>query len=364
MTAVVARAIVPLFALALAVPAVVGLLFPADRMLTAENRMAAPAPDLPATLAEAAALPRELESHIADTFGLRAAMIEAWQALRRQVNGAGQSHRVLAGRDGWLFITDLNVVDRSAGRAVSEEAARRVAEAAIEAHALAEAVGARFAALPAPNKHVVHPDKLPPYARGEPGATTELDLTLRLAREAGVPMLDPRAALRAEAAEGRPVYLRGDTHWNAYGAGLAFDMVMEAWGLEALSIRPRERLRGFHERLHDGDLVGMAGLRGSFLDDLPEMDWSGLGERPEGETTEFADRPSQPSYAIDYGREGPVILVIGDSYTRTIFQPFWRHFAGRVHWTHHDQGGYDRSVFERVRPDYVLFSFAERTPFP
>lgn len=352
-----------IFLMTLLIPGLIGIVQSDTEILEDENRTAAPWPNFPRTLPDIRDYPRALDDYLSDHFGLRRQMIEKWRAARAAVDGISGSSRVLAGDAGWLFFNEEQVVERSAGRLVIDGNAERILAVAQDAQQLARQQGATFAVLPAPNKHTIYAQFLPPFARGTETAQTELDMFLHLAGEAGLPVTDTREILRAAAQPSQPVYFLGDTHWNQLGAALAFDEVMSLWGLEPQRIDALARLTAVEKEQRDGDLVRFADLDGAFLDLVPTLDLDALGPRPAGKLTNLADRDSQPSYVIDYERDGPVVLVIGDSFTRNLFRPFWRHFAGKVYWTHHATGQYDRSIFERAQPDYVLFQFVERAQF-
>lgn len=351
------RQTLALFLLVLFTPLVVSLFWSAGDVLPNENRTAAEPPELPGSLADVRALPGALEAYFSDHFGLREEMIRGWRKLHRNLDG-NQSYRVLLGSDSWLFLTDGGVVEQNAGRRFNSASVGALLATIADLDVRTAARGIPFAAMIAPNKHAIYDEMLPAFARNT-GIRTEFDALVESARTAGLLLIDPRYALR-EAAASRPVYWRGGTHWTPYGAALAFDAVVSAWGREDARLDVATRFTGTVSEIKDEDLVRFAGLSGRLSEDVPQIDL--FSDRPERAQTirDLDDRRQLPSYEMLIAGGGPTVLVIGDSFTYDIFRPFWNRFAGRIFWTHHNNGTFDREVIDRVDPDYVLFATAER----
>jgi len=66
---------------------------------------------------------------------------------------------------------------------------------------------------------------------------------------------------------------------------------------------------------------------------------------------------------IETGRDGPTVLVIGDSFTRGFWQDYFGLHAGKYIWMHHELCGFAVSVVERYAPDVVILAPAERQMF-
>jgi len=54
---------------------------------------------------------------------------------------------------------------------------------------------------------------------------------------------------------------------------------------------------------------------------------------------------------VETGRNGPTVLVIGDSFTRGFWQDYFALHAGKYIWMHHELCGFAVSVVERYAPD-------------
>ena len=79
----------------------------------------------------------------------------------------------------------------------------------------------------APNKATIYPDKLPNQIQ-KFSPQSELDQLVNYMQQNGPPVLvDLRPALR-EARQKQDVYYKTDTHWNSYGAFVAYTEIMKA----------------------------------------------------------------------------------------------------------------------------------------
>jgi hypothetical protein len=66
---------------------------------------------------------------------------------------------------------------------------------------------------------------------------------------------------------------------------------------------------------------------------------------------------------VETGRNGPTVLVIGDSFTRGFWQDYFGLHAGKYIWMHHELCGFAASVVERYAPDIVILAPVERQMF-
>jgi hypothetical protein len=89
-----------------------------------------------------------------------------------------------------------------------------------------------FAGVVVPDKQAFYPEYVPGWVRRAPGLSPLDQLLAAQKTKPGEAILDLRPALLAGKAE-RPVYWRGDTHWNSYGAYLAYAEIMAALRAQA-----------------------------------------------------------------------------------------------------------------------------------
>lgn len=188
---------------------------------------------------------------------------------------------VMAGAQGFLFLTGEGVVEIAQGSApLSRAESAGWQDQFAAAQAAAEARNLPYLLVIGPNKHSVYPDLLPNWLVTSPGPT-RTDAILALARaELSLPPTDLRdvfAALRASA-PGQLFYHPSDTHWNELGAALALQHALSEAGIE--TTLPPDLSRAMDQ---GGDLARMIGQQTRIQAEVPVYPRGGWScTRPDG----------------------------------------------------------------------------------
>lgn len=334
-----------------------------------ENRTLASAPTWPETPGEWRALPKALDAYFTDHFAFRETLIANAAALERAIGGRLTAARAegapkeamapaVMGRNGQMFLTEGLL--QSNGHDYDPDRAADYAGFVCEMHDRLAPTGVQVAAAIAPSPGEILPELLPQWA-GEPRPRTEYDLVLAALKRCGVPATDLRSKLRELKPNGRKLYRQYDSHWTQYAALAAYSAAVDVMGKPEWRIGDGDVAWATVQN-SDGDLPRMAGLDPqaetveihdmTLPGTMTKQELTGLKLQPAGEVA----RP----YTIETGRQGPSVLVIGDSYTGDFFPPLFARFAGRVSWIHMDTCGFDWAVIDRVKPAYVLIMPVER----
>lgn len=166
-----------------------------------------------------------LDAYIDENLALREEMISSHAIVSETIFGQSGEEQVVLGREGWLFFAET-MPDHYQRGGLSDTEIERIADAmAAYAESLAEA-GIGFTFLCAPNKAAIYPEYLPYYAvsAGEPGNLDRLHAALDQRR---VAYIDAAAILRDAKSEGEALYYKTDTHWNARGAALVSQALLQ-----------------------------------------------------------------------------------------------------------------------------------------
>jgi alginate O-acetyltransferase complex protein AlgJ len=306
---------------------------PTEVVREGEWRPIAPAPNVPKNWPDWQALPTVIDAYAQDHFGLRTQMIRAQSIITHKwLDNDGRWAAV--GHQGWLFLKSDAMIQQSAGLLVRDAQVDETADflAALQ-HALA-AQGTRFLVAMPPNSASVYGDMLPKWARNV-GRPTEYDRMIADLTARGVPVVDLRPALKASRAEGA-VYLEHDTHWSARGALAGFNATVDAAGHPDWRLDPAASLGPPAPRI-GGDLARMLGLTNDVTED----------------TRPLALPSSAPGGP-------PTIIILGDSFTATYFQPMGQAKGVVFHIMHHQQCAFDWTLVERIHPTEVWWMPTER----
>jgi hypothetical protein len=228
----------------------------------AENRVSAPWPGRPATLAALRKFPAAFEDFFNDHFGLRSALIDLRNRIDLGLFDRSPTDKVLIGRDGWLFYTGEDSLDDFRGRRPFTEAELDGWYRSLKQRRdwlAAQGIAYRF--VVAPNKQSIYPERMPASVRR--GASDHLDQLLAYLSQRGEADLvqDLRPTLLAHKADGL-LYPAVDVHWNPLGAFLAYRALGENLGvrLPLLDRFPQDFKPG---EIQDGDLGAMIHRRPS-----------------------------------------------------------------------------------------------------
>ena len=148
---------------------------------------------------------------------------------------------------------------------------------------------------------------------------------------------------------------------TSLGALVAYNAVVDALREPDWAIDPARVLRGF-ETVPGGDLARLLAVSADVSDEDAEIDLSSY-DPPAFAVQNVDTQFESGGDLIETGREGPTVLVIGDSFTRGFWQDYFSLHAGSYVWIHHEQCGFAISVVESHAPDVVILAPTERQMF-
>ena len=172
-----------------------------------------------------------------DNFLQRNFLIENFNRLRIKV-GDHVFPVVIIGNDGWMEYTgDGNIDDFQNALHFSSDALLNTAQTIEECHKYAQEHNMTFLIVVAPNKASVYPDKLPEQIQSL-SELSRFDQLNNYLRAQGIPeILDLRPALRA-ARQQQDVYIKMGSHWNNYGAYIAYAEIIGALSKKHPDLEP------------------------------------------------------------------------------------------------------------------------------
>jgi alginate O-acetyltransferase complex protein AlgJ len=337
----------------LAAPLIVGIVRPDNPdLILREGRRLTPAPAAPTTFEDWLSLPKEVDAYLKDRFGLREKMIRLHKDLTKPIIPEGNPI-VLIARNGHMFLKLENMLQQSAGLILRDKSVSETADTLAAVRDALARRGIKFLVAVPPNASTIYPDDLPVWARSG-GRKTEYDLLLEDLAARGVKTLDLRPLMTAAQSQG-PAYYLHDTHWTPRGALVAFNAIAEAdmhpdWRLDAGSVLgPMGPRPG-------GDLASQLGIQ----DDVTERTEPFILPL-EGKTELLAEKGTMPDRIVTSGKDGPTIMILGDSFTTAYYPQMLLQHAGRVIWLHHRSCRFAWKWIDKYHPDEVWWMPTERS---
>jgi alginate O-acetyltransferase complex protein AlgJ len=329
---------------------------------TQENRELAPLPTL-SSLKDIKNLNRMSENYVSDRFGLRSQLVH-FNSLLRYRMGISTNKDVVVGQDGWLFYAADKILEQHTGTNIfrSDELENWVRQMEKNRDWL-EKRGIAFLVLVAPDKTTIYPEKLPDFPR-RPGSPTRLEQLVARLRTSTLDFVDPRTALLEAKELGYKVYFEGDTHWTQRGALIAYSLLMERVRNRFSNVVPKtiDDFIVSLDRAPAADLARLLTLEGDLHYTVERFSLRGPSHQLAPPA--ITKRPSWPWRVTEmYNdlRDRPRLVIMGDSFSDYVLGPnfLYETFRDPV-WTHHNLGTFNFELVREVKPDLVIFQFAER----
>jgi alginate O-acetyltransferase complex protein AlgJ len=267
-----------------------------------------------------------------DHFGLRSTLVKANAGLEYFGFHLSPSPSVIRGRDGWLYYGDSDAVEDFVSRHplnAQEVAAWR--DTVVRSRDWLQARGAAYVFTIAPDKHVIYPEHMP-LSMHPVHTTRRMDQVLEAVASSGV-AVDVRPAVEAAKARER-VYHLTDSHWNARGALVAYQQIVNAVRAQNPAVPPAWKRSDFEEgerRVSGLDLARMMGLHRA----LHELDLMLIPKRPrlarvvDPPGAEITSESGRIVTAIP-GSHLPRAVVFRDSFTTALAPFLAEHFSRAV----------------------------------
>jgi len=297
-----------------------------------------------------------------DHFGFRNQLVHWNTYWKWSVFNESPDTTTMQGEQGWLYWAREGMVENYTGRAQFTEQDlenwRRLLEARRDW--LAQR-GVKYIFVVAPNKETIYPEFLPKWVvkNGQPG---KLDQFLAYMRQhSTVAVVDLRPDLLAAKAQGA-TYYKTDTHWNNFGAFVAYQRLLQALQPQMPELKPLE-LNCFDRTptlARGGDLAICIGQEY----DMPET--QGITFRPLEPLHRLQQLPLVPRFAHDGMNESIVtqnpaqkgkVILFRDSFATAWIAFIGYHFNQAIFL---GERVWDRAMLEREKPDLVIDEIVER----
>jgi alginate O-acetyltransferase complex protein AlgJ len=299
-----------------------------------------------------------LEAYFNDHFGCRKCLVQWNNKLRWSLFKEQNTRGVLVGKDGWLFMTEAQMIDHYSGQLQFTPTQLHDWQVLLEKRRdwLARR-GIPYLFVVAPDKQTIYPEDLPDWiTKVRPQTKLDQFFTYMHAHST-VPVLDLRNVVR-DAKQMSPTYLKTDTHWNFIGGFAAYQELVQtlAHQVPAMKLEPMPlaSFRLTNWLTPGGDLARILGLSMSesnayFLMPNPELPQFITKLPP-------PDHPKEPAFSNNPKVKGNLILF-HDSFAGA-WIPFLGYHFNRI--TYLWQYDLDPVWIERDKPDVVVTEMLER----
>ncbi|MEM7581929.1 MAG: hypothetical protein AAF560_00995 [Acidobacteriota bacterium] len=308
-------------------------------------------------------LPKQLESYYDDHFGFRNTLIRFNNRLRLVTGSNLHDTPVIVGKEDWVYINAGGGLldDRRAVRPYTDLELEEYGEKLVQRRDLLAAMGIPYLYVLAPDKHSIYPEYLPERIRRARERDRTDQLMSHLQEQTDLEILDLRGVLLA-AKKDQELYPSNGSHWNDYGAYLAYEAIQKrvARWFPAAAPLPLEAFEITQQRRR-GDVARMLGLP-----DLMFSDYWGFELRGPSRSVETKDGVAElavrlPPHRLPFAHEIddpdlPRVVMFRDSFTNALL-PFLSQHYQRIayYWTN-----FIPMVVRHEKPQLVIEERAER----
>lgn len=221
-----------------------------------------------------------------------------------------------------------------------------------------------FIVLIGPDKHNVYPEFLPDYVREEINFTYFATHISRQIKDNTFSCLYPDFKTVKLNMEQGKLYFKDDSHWNGYGAGVAFSMLIEE--LESKNIKfnnPPQMILRVREKQYGGDLINMSKLPLiNYRDDQYwYFDYKG---RENVEQIIAKVKEFKHVFKNKGAHSNKKIVLLGDSFTDELMPLLYPYFS-EIHRLHRgyyniNDIGQIENYIKLASPDIFIYETVER----
>ena len=176
-------------------------------------------------LSDGTELTANVDTYFAQNFGFRNRLVYVQNVLKQNVFRTSGQSEVIVGEDGWLFYS--RALDDFLGTSAADETEiERMGAVVLMMQNYVESRGGEFIFFSAPNKMSVYGEYMPYYYIEDGGQGNYERLYSELVN-AGVNTVQLKNTLSLKKADGVQLYHKLDSHWNNYGAAVAYEAVAD-----------------------------------------------------------------------------------------------------------------------------------------
>lgn len=297
------------------------------------------------------------EAYYRDNFGLRSLLVRGNFLVHYRLLKDSPTNKVIIGKDGWLFYTgDGELNDYRGITQYSEHQLKAWVKMLELKRNWLKKRGIEYIYVIAPNKSTIYPEYMPNnYTRvnRQSGLDQFFDY---VKKESTVHVLDLRPVLLREK-KTVLIYSKTDTHWNTYGAFVAYQALMH----EVTQVVPHTSPRHLSEYLvtrkeeDGGDLAKMMG-GGAVL-----KEESYFFKPLEKAHSKKLNGSEKEMTIVSTNKNLPRAVIFRDSFFNAMLPFVSEHFSKSIYvWEHWGSETPITSLMDKYQPQIVIEQAVER----
>lgn len=289
-----------------------------------------------------------IDNFLSDRIFFRSQAIKLHNYLYVRFFGSSPSRKVLIGQNGWLYYAGNDVFDDFTGKNIfSTNDLLKIKTNLESKKEWCDNNQSFFLFIVTPNKETIYAEYLPtdiiPSTHG-----TKLDQVVNYLKKnhSKVEILDLRTILLKNKFK-QLLFQKTDSHWNSYGAYLAYKEIINKLEQNFPDIHTRDTFE-FKTKENSGDLARMLFLNDYFVENIPVLDESS----------------KQTPVTEDQTKSLPTAIFFRDSFA-DLLMPFisinFKKITYPLAYASTDFDLFDKQSIVKNKPDVVIYQITERS---
>lgn len=317
-----------------------------------ENRTLAEKPDF--SLQTIETYPGQYEEYYNDHIAFKSKFIRLNQLVNYNLFHMAENDKCLLGEEDWLFFKDdYTLEDYQGVIRYSQEQVELIAGELVKVKEYYESIGVKFVVSIIPNKESVYGEYLPnKYVQFEDYTRAD-QIYDYLVSNTDVTVVSAKDELRSYK-DDYQLYYKYDTHWNAIGAYISTNQLLEKMGYATL--KPVEDITIREEGSHVGDLATMLKLTDIYYDE-PMAVLEGISDVTVETIYSHPHSIVFNNKYVSNAENQEKIYVVGDSFSAE-FAEYLKYAFGECTVIHRTE--YKAGMAEEEDTDVVVCEVVER----
>ena len=310
---------------------------------------------------------KKFENYFEKSFPFRKELLYKRNYLYSRYLGISAVNRVILGKNGWLFIKWLNETGSEINYSISIDKFRDGEleywfNIFNEKYQFLKKRGIKFLVVIVPNKSTIYSEHLPEKIRKVTGGVRAKQLTDYFINNSDIQVLNLKDLFLSKKVE-HQIYYRTDSHWNHYGAWLAYREILLHLSQIFRGVMPIP-FEDFPKKTIVGpskaDLASMLSLNRSLYSEKFQRLFTPAGMTiSQLKLKNFKFKKGRISYFQNENGILPKAIMIHDSYGQGLKKFMSSSFA-EIAFIRVSGVNFFPDLIERERPSIVIYEIAER----
>lgn len=295
---------------------------------------------------------KSLEEWFNDRFHQRRRLIAYAYNLDAKINNEHVNDRALMGKENWIFTKERNSVGNFQNTTTLSTGEKDKIIKKLKIWQIwLKKQNIKFYLMVAPDKNQIYGEFYPDKIQKK-GTENQIDLVVKCAKEANVPVIYPVSELLDQKNRGL-LYYKNDTHWNSFGAYFGYKalMVLLQKDFPKIEILQEKQMVYNKQKFDNKDLERMLNLS---IDEYNHINYPNISVAHPTAIKAKKNKMFPKATCLENAMKPYKLFVSGDSFTGSML-PFLGETFNTTTYTHTNHDIYnDQDLIMKIKPDIVV----------